>query len=65
MGSRRDRPLLTDARLASYHLVQAAQADMLRRAGRREDAAELYRSLIERVDDPAERALYRCRLDAL
>ena len=58
-------PLLTDPRLANYHFVQAAQADMLHRAGRRDDAAALYRALLARVDDPSEQAHYRRRLELL
>ena len=39
-----------DGRLAGYHLLPATRADLLRRLGRREEAAAAYRSAIDLVD---------------
>jgi RNA polymerase sigma-70 factor (ECF subfamily) len=53
---------LTDA-LDGYHLLHAARADLLRRAGRRHDAADSYRRAIALATNDAERAYLRRRLD--
>lgn len=41
--------------LADYHLLPAARADLLRRAGRAAEAAGEYRKALDRVTAPAER----------
>ncbi len=51
-----------DPALAEYHLLHAARADLLRRAGRLEEAATWYRSALERVGNPAERKYLERRL---
>jgi RNA polymerase sigma-70 factor (ECF subfamily) len=48
--------------LASYHLLHAARADLLRRAGRREEAAEAYRAAIALTANAVERAYLQRRL---
>ena len=47
--------LEASGRLGDYHLLPAAQADLLRRAGRRAEAAERYRAAIERAPTGPER----------
>jgi RNA polymerase sigma-70 factor (ECF subfamily) len=54
--------LRSDPRLASYHLLPAAQADLLRRAGRREDAAAAYRMALTLVENAGERRFLQRRL---
>jgi RNA polymerase sigma-70 factor (ECF subfamily) len=49
-------------RLPRFWLLPAAQADLLARAGRREDAARRYRAAVELTDSPAERAALERRL---
>src|SRR5690606_3714800 len=41
-------------RLANYHLLPAARADMLRRLGRHAEAADAYRRALDLVTSPAE-----------
>jgi RNA polymerase sigma-70 factor (ECF subfamily) len=48
--------------LAGYHLLPAAKADMLRRAGRPAEAAVVYRRALALVSNPAERAYLERRL---
>ena len=48
--------------LEGYHAYQAARADLLRRAGREQEAADAYRRAIELAANPAERAYLRRRL---
>ncbi|MEZ4710957.1 MAG: hypothetical protein R3A44_27410 [Caldilineaceae bacterium] len=48
--------------LANYHLLYAARADLLRRAGWLEEAAEAYRAALERVDNQVERDYLARRL---
>jgi RNA polymerase sigma-70 factor, ECF subfamily len=54
--------LRSDPRLASYHLLPAAQADLLRRAGRREEAATAYRMALTLVENAGERRFLQRRL---
>lgn len=54
-----------DARLASYHYLPAARADLLRRLGRDQEAARAYRAAIELAGNEAERAFLAGRLAAL
>ena len=51
-----------DARLAGYHLLPASRADLLRRAGRREEAATAYRQALTLVESAGERAFLQRRL---
>ncbi len=51
--------------LAGYHLLPAARADLLRRAGRGREAAEAYRRAIELSSNEAERRYLAGRLAAL
>ncbi|MEA2491793.1 MAG: polymerase sigma-70 factor, subfamily [Acidobacteriota bacterium] len=48
--------------LASYYLLPAAKADVLRRLGRSDDAAAAYREAIALVTNPAERRYLEKRL---
>jgi RNA polymerase sigma-70 factor (ECF subfamily) len=48
--------------LASYHLVPASQADLLRRTGRFEAASHAYRRALTLVTNPAERRYLERRL---
>ena len=48
--------------LARYHLLPAAKADVLRRLGRLDDAAEAYRAALALVTNPAERRYLERRL---
>jgi RNA polymerase sigma-70 factor (ECF subfamily) len=51
-----------DPRLSSYHLLPAAQADLLRRAGRPEEAAAAYRQALTLVETAGERRFLQRRL---
>ena len=56
--------LADSGELGGYHLLPAARADMLRRLGRREEAAEAYREARDLVGTDAERRyLERRRLE--
>lgn len=48
--------------LQDYQPYHAARADLLRRAGRRDEAAASYRRAMELTDSPAERAFLQRRL---
>lgn len=48
--------------LRGYHLLPAARADLLRRAGRRAEAADEYRRALDLVKSPAERVYLERRL---
>jgi RNA polymerase sigma-70 factor (ECF subfamily) len=48
--------------LGDYHLLPAARADLLRRAGRGREAEEHYRRAIELARNPAERLYLERRL---
>ena len=52
-----------DGRLAGYHYLPATRADLLRRLGRRTEAAAAYRQALELTDNAAERGFLRRRLD--
>ena len=56
-------PLEGQAELRSWHYLPAARADLLRRLGRREEAAAAYTAALALVSDGAERAFLRRRLD--
>jgi RNA polymerase sigma-70 factor, ECF subfamily len=47
--------------LEGYHLLHAARADLLRRAGRRGEAAEAYRQALALAANPVERAFLERR----
>lgn len=55
--------LATDERLRGYHLLPAARADLLRRLGRREEAAAAYEEALTLVGNAAERAYLVRRLE--
>jgi RNA polymerase sigma-70 factor (ECF subfamily) len=48
--------------LDAYHLYHAARADLLRRSGRRDEAAVAYRAALERATNPVERRFLDRRL---
>jgi RNA polymerase sigma-70 factor (ECF subfamily) len=48
--------------LAGYHLLPAAKADLLRRAGRLPEAASAYQAALQLVRNPAERRYLERRL---
>jgi RNA polymerase sigma-70 factor (ECF subfamily) len=54
--------LASDERLRGYHLLPAARADLLRRLGRRAEAAAAYEEALELVGNEAERAYLATRL---
>jgi RNA polymerase sigma-70 factor (ECF subfamily) len=49
--------------LGEYHHFHSARADLLRRAGRLDDAASAYRAALDRCGNDAERAFLERRLD--
>jgi RNA polymerase sigma-70 factor (ECF subfamily) len=51
--------------LDGYHAFHAVRADLLRRLGRRADAARAYEAAIARTDNEAERRFLRRRRDTL
>lgn len=57
--------LATDEALTRGHLLPAARADLLRRAGRPAEAAAAYRDALDRVGNDAERAWLLKRLGEL
>jgi RNA polymerase sigma-70 factor (ECF subfamily) len=48
--------------LGDYHLWHAARADLLRRLGRRREAAAAYRAALDRVGSAPERRFLERRL---
>jgi RNA polymerase sigma-70 factor (ECF subfamily) len=62
-GLRLLEQLERDGALASYHLLPAAKADVLRRLGRREEAAAAYEHALRLVTHDAERRYLQRRLD--
>ncbi|MEH1125255.1 RNA polymerase sigma factor [Micromonospora sp. CPCC 206061] len=57
--------LAADRRLAGYHLLPAARADLLRRMGRAEEAAAAYREALALVGNAPERRYLERRLAEL
>jgi RNA polymerase sigma-70 factor (ECF subfamily) len=55
--------LAADERLRGYHLLPAARADLLRRLGRREEAAAAYQEALALVGNAPERAYLARRLE--
>jgi RNA polymerase sigma-70 factor, ECF subfamily len=49
--------------LDEYHLLHATRADLLRRSGRREEAAAAYRRALELATNPVERSFLERRLE--
>jgi RNA polymerase sigma-70 factor (ECF subfamily) len=56
-------PLAQD--LDGYHLLHAARADLLRRLGRRPEAAEAYRRALALAENAVERRYLTRRLEEL
>jgi RNA polymerase sigma-70 factor (ECF subfamily) len=54
--------LADDPRLRGYHLLPAARADLLRRLGRRAEAADAYRDALALAGNDPERAFLQRRL---
>ena len=61
-GLARLRPLVSDPALAAYAPLHAAHADLLRRAGDRDGAADAYRRAVEHTANAVERAELERRL---
>ena len=61
-GLERGLALLDTIHLPNYHLLPAARADLLRRLGRRADAAAAYRQALALVTNEAERRFLGRRL---
>ncbi len=63
-GAERGLPLVEalSSKLDGYHLFHSARADLLRRLGRRAEAADAYRRALELVPNLAERAFLERRL---
>jgi RNA polymerase sigma-70 factor (ECF subfamily) len=51
-----------EGELTGYHLLPATRADLLRRSGRTQEAAEAYRRALELVENDAERRFLEKRL---
>jgi RNA polymerase sigma-70 factor, ECF subfamily len=54
-----------DGDLGGYHLFHAIRADLLRRLGRRAEAATAYEAAIARTENATQRAFLQRRLRAL
>ena len=54
--------IASDPALRGYHYLPATRADLLRRAGRRDEAAAAYAEALELVPDGRERAFLERRL---
>ena len=61
----RIRAIEESGALAGYHPLAAAKADVSRRLGRRDEAAESYRAALALVTNPAERRFLQRRLDEM
>lgn len=57
--------LAADGRLDGYHLLPATRADLLRRAGRGDEARSAYRRALELAVDDADRQYLTRRLESL
>lgn len=57
--------LVASGTLTEYHLLPATRADLLRRAGRYDEAAEAYRDALSKVTTEPERAFLQRRLSDL
>jgi RNA polymerase sigma-70 factor (ECF subfamily) len=54
--------LIASGNLSGYRLLTATRADLLRRAGRNEEAAAAYREALTQAVTDAERAFLRRRI---
>jgi RNA polymerase sigma-70 factor, ECF subfamily len=54
--------LAATGELDGYHLLHAGRADLLRRLGRRPEAAAAYRRALDLTSNPVERAFLTRRL---
>ena len=61
-GLARISELEADGRLAGYRYLPATKADLLRRLGNREEAAQAYRDALALADNDAERDFLARRL---
>lgn len=61
-GPERGLALLERIELPGYHLLPAARADLLRRLGRKDEAAEAYRAALQLVKTDSERRFLEQRL---
>jgi RNA polymerase sigma-70 factor, ECF subfamily len=57
--------IVDDLTLPEHHVFHAVRADLLRRLGRRRDAADAYEAALMLGDNAAEREFFQHRLDAL
>jgi RNA polymerase sigma-70 factor (ECF subfamily) len=57
--------LAASGELDGYHLLPATRADLLRRSGAKEPAAEAYRDAVALASTDAERAYFQARLNEL
>lgn len=64
-GLARLEGLARDPALASYHLLPAARADLLRRAGRLGEARAAYAEALSRARNPVERRFLEMRMSGL
>ncbi|MFI5707624.1 RNA polymerase sigma factor [Kribbella sp. NPDC051620] len=55
--------LVASGTLSDYHLLQATRADLLRRAGRLDEAATAYREALTKATTEAERSFLRRRIE--
>src|SRR5262249_49623086 len=55
--------LVATGELANYHLLHATRADLLRRIGRREEAAKSYERALELATNERERRFLQGRLE--
>src|SRR5690606_8285722 len=62
LGLARLAGLEADGRLAQYYLLPAARADLLRRAGRYDEAAAAYREALPLTANPVEQRYLERRL---
>lgn len=58
-------PLRQRKELDGYHLLPAARADLLRRAGRKEEAVDAYRQALDSAKQEPERRFLQRRIDEL
>jgi RNA polymerase sigma-70 factor (ECF subfamily) len=57
--------IVDDLPLQDHHVFHAVRADLLRRLGRRREAADAYEAAMMRSDNAAEREFFVRRRDAL
>ena len=64
-GPERGLELIHDLPLDDYHLFHSARADLFRRLGRRDEAADAYRRALALTTSPVERSFLERRLAEL